>query len=319
MARTIRSLILVGLCLLLTRLALADDVATSFKDAAARGDAQERASSTSVYFAKVLMPYYGQKYASVLQSCFATVPKPDSRRFSFVAAIGPDGKIIKMYNDQETNIFLCMRRSLEKEVFPHPPVFPYYLHIEMNFSGESPSQDVPPLVVEPNKYSYTFGVPKAWEYNFDQAQARGALLAFFPSGGNFNESKNVIYVGEFDNLCGASCKGAASQAIANTIRDSKEVSPALQVSVERPLKTKDGGQALIRILTGTKDPRQENSGLRDKEALAFIEHDETVIVVVLTARDMKNWDQDYAAFQEIVSGHKFFNCSTPGLAVPCSQ
>ena len=84
-----------------------------------------------------------------------------------------------MYRDQETNISLCMRRSLEKEVFPQPPVSPYYLHVEMNFEGETPSQDAPPLVIEPAKSSYTFGVPRGWEYDFGQAQARGARLAFF--------------------------------------------------------------------------------------------------------------------------------------------
>jgi hypothetical protein len=95
-----------------------------------------------------------------------------------------------------------MRESLKKDVFPIPPVSPYYLHIDMKFSDDlEPPQnrsakDAPPLIVEPNKYSYTFGVPDDWEFSGEQAHRRGAALAFFPKGGDFNSSNNVIYVNE---------------------------------------------------------------------------------------------------------------------------
>jgi len=38
---------------------------------------------------------------------------------------------------------------------------------------------------------------------------------------------------------------------------------------------------------------------------------------VLTVKSVKTWEQDYAAFQEIVANHKFFNCDSPGLAASC--
>jgi len=221
-------------------------------------------------------------------------------------------------------MFLCMRDALRADLFPKPPVSPYYLHVELNFTGSriskhSSSEEPLPLVREPDKYSYTFGLPKGWEYDFDQAQDRGARLAFFPKGGSFEKSDSIIYVNEFYQLCSVNCTGAASRAISRTLRESKNESPSLQVTVETPLRTGEGGIAEIRILTGGRDPRKENSEAKDKEALAFLEHQETVIVVVLTARDPKTWAQDYAAFQEVVTGHKFFNCDSPGLAVPCRK
>jgi hypothetical protein len=76
---------------------------------------------------------------------------------------------------------------------------------------------------------------------------------------------------------------------------------------------KAGGQAEIRVLSGTSDPR------RAREALAFIRHPETVVLVVLTTKDVGSWATDYGAFTAIVRSHRFFNCDSPGLAVPCRK
>jgi hypothetical protein len=112
----------------------------SFEEAAALAEAQEQAVSTKEYFAGVLLPYYPEKYGPVLQSCFAKVPKPSNPSFAFVVAVGADGRVIRLYNNRETNIFLCIRGVLEREVFPTPPVVPYYLHIEMKFTDEDLSE-----------------------------------------------------------------------------------------------------------------------------------------------------------------------------------
>lgn len=201
MFRNARSLAFAGLLSLFVLPAIADDLPKSFEEAAALGDAQERAASTKDYFSQTLMPYYGQKYAGVLQSCFTTVAKPDGTPFAFVAAIGTDGRIVRLYHHGETNIFICMRDALEKDVFPPPPTSPYYLHIAMNFTDKdgperSAEENVPPLIVEPGTYSYTVGVPAGWEYNFEQAQELGTSLVLFPKGGSFRTSNSIVYVTE---------------------------------------------------------------------------------------------------------------------------
>ena len=80
-----------------------------------------------------LMPYYEKKYSPVFQSCLASTDHPDTSPFSFVAAIGKDGRVLRLYIDHETNIFACVRQTLQKEEFPHPPLSPYYMHISMSF------------------------------------------------------------------------------------------------------------------------------------------------------------------------------------------
>lgn len=303
--------------------ALANDLAGSFQEAAALADAQEKAEATRDYFGKILLPYYARKYAPVLQSCFATVAHPDNSSFSFVAALGADGRVVRLYDNRETNISRCLRDVVKNDSFPAPPLSPYYLHIDMKFSdtpaAQSSSADgAPPLIVGPDKYSYTFGVPEGWEFSFEQARQRGAALAFFPKGGSFGSSSSAIYVNEIGDPCSSDCLSPLSQSISNTIREVKAESPSVEVANADPVKIKAGGQAAVRLLKGARDPRNPQAN-QDTEALAFIAHDETIILVVLTARDTKTWDQDYAAFQQVVAGHRFFTCNSPDLAVPCSR
>ena len=106
---------------------------SSFKRAAAIADAQDSDPATQEYARGDLNPYYRQKYGPIFNSCLASTEHPDKSSFSFIAKIGKDGRVLQLYVDHQTNIFACVRRTLEKDEFPHPPVAPYYMHMSMNF------------------------------------------------------------------------------------------------------------------------------------------------------------------------------------------
>ena len=86
----------IALISLLTTIRRADDLATSFKQAAALGDAQEKERATQAYIHLDLMPYYQKRYSPVFQSCLASTDHPDTSPFSFVAAIGKDGRVLHL-------------------------------------------------------------------------------------------------------------------------------------------------------------------------------------------------------------------------------
>lgn len=98
------------------------------------GDQQEIAEATRDYHRTTLMPYFGNKYASVFKHCFDTISKPDDRAFTFVVTIDSDGRVLRVYRNLETNIFQCVNDKLIKDRFPKPPVAPYFLSIEMKFT-----------------------------------------------------------------------------------------------------------------------------------------------------------------------------------------
>lgn len=256
----------------------------------------------------------------IFQACFKSVQQPDSSSFSFVMALGPDGKVLRVWVDHETNIYPCLLATLKAEQFPAPPQSPYYRHISMHFEESPPwnaaPEGEPPLIVEP-KYSYTFGVPEGWEFSFEQAHERGSSLAYFPKGGSFDDSSSVIYVSVFGDDCSGSCVSLVSESIVQTLRTVKAGRQRLEITTSEPILTKDGTEVAIRLVKGAKDLRDPN--FTDDEALAFIAHDEAIILVVLISRDPKTWAQDYSAFQQILASHKFFTCNSPGLAVPCRK
>ena len=136
---------------------LKDALLPDFQAAANRADEQERAAATQSYFHQVLLPYYGNTYGPVLESCFAKPLSSDNRNFAFVVAFDAGGRVLKIYQDHETGIFLCLREALQKDVFPRPPVSPYYLHVVMQFADNpdvaaagAANKNAPPPPVQPD-------------------------------------------------------------------------------------------------------------------------------------------------------------------------
>ncbi len=124
---------IVVICLLAT-FSIAEGLAGSFKQAVALADAQDKVRATRIYDQIDLMPYYQKQYMPVFQSCLKSTEHPDMSSFSFVVAIGADGRVLRLYTDHETNILACVRPTLQKDEFPHPPSAPYYMHVSMTFS-----------------------------------------------------------------------------------------------------------------------------------------------------------------------------------------
>ena len=120
---------------LLTTSSIAGTLASSFKEAVALAATEDKDRATRIYAAIDLKDYYQQKYMPVFTSCLKSTEHPDTSTFSFVVAIGPNGRVLRLYSDHETNMLACVRPTLLKDEFPHPPFAPYYMHMTMNFSN----------------------------------------------------------------------------------------------------------------------------------------------------------------------------------------
>jgi len=107
---------------------------STLEEAKKIGDEHEHGEETRNYHLSTLMPYFGNKYAGIIKNCFDTITIPDTSPFTFVVAIDAHGKVLRIYQDIETNIFRCMHASLINDNFPKPPVAPYFMSIDMEFT-----------------------------------------------------------------------------------------------------------------------------------------------------------------------------------------
>jgi len=108
-------------------------LAGSYVEAQELGRRDEADDATRDYHRTVLLPQFSQIYRAHLRECTASVPQPESTPFSFVAALGADGRVLRVWSDRSTNVYQCVRGRLLFDRFPAPPRAPFYLYIHMRF------------------------------------------------------------------------------------------------------------------------------------------------------------------------------------------
>jgi hypothetical protein len=99
-----------------------------------RGRRDESDPLTTDYHRDVLLPEFSARYRSLLGACQASLPQPDQTPFSFVAAIGTQGEVLRIWSDRSPPVYACLRGRLLFERFSPPPRAPFYLYIHMRFT-----------------------------------------------------------------------------------------------------------------------------------------------------------------------------------------
>jgi len=113
----------------------ADGLAGSYVEAQELGRRDESDEVTREYHRNVLLPQFSQTYRVHFRDCASSVPQAESTPFSFVAAIGADGRVLRVWSDRSTNVYQCVRGRLLFDRFPAPPRAPFYLYIHMRFTS----------------------------------------------------------------------------------------------------------------------------------------------------------------------------------------
>ena len=109
-------------------------LADSYPDAEQLGQLDEADPQTQEYHRNVLLPEFGAVYRKWLKECQATLPEHDQTPYSFVAAIGADGGVQRMWSDRSAPVFSCLRGHVIFERFSPPPRAPFYLLIRVRFT-----------------------------------------------------------------------------------------------------------------------------------------------------------------------------------------
>jgi hypothetical protein len=110
------------------------DLADSYMEAQEMGRRDEGDPGTVDYHRNVLLPQFSDRYRALLRTCQSELPRPDQTPFSFVAAIGSEGEVLRLWSDRSPPVYSCVRGRLLFERFSPPPRAPFYLYIHMRFA-----------------------------------------------------------------------------------------------------------------------------------------------------------------------------------------
>ena len=110
------------------------ELAASYVEAQQLGRQDESDPQTLAYHREVLLPEFSGRYRALLRDCQVALPEPDRTPFSFVAAIGDDGSVLRLWSDRSAPVYPCLRGRLLFERFSPPPRAPFYLYIHMRFA-----------------------------------------------------------------------------------------------------------------------------------------------------------------------------------------
>jgi hypothetical protein len=112
----------------------AEPLAESYLQAQQFGRRDETDAATVDFHRNVLLPQFSERYRALLRTCQSALPEPDQTPFSFVAAIGPEGEVLRLWSDRSPPVYACLRGRLLFERFNRPPRAPFYLYIHMRFA-----------------------------------------------------------------------------------------------------------------------------------------------------------------------------------------
>jgi hypothetical protein len=119
-------------------------LASSYVEAQELGRRDEADPRFTEYHRNQLLPAFTARYRTHLHECQTTLPQPDRTPFSFVAAIGDDGRVLRLWSDRSAPVYPCLRGRLLFERLPAPPRAPFYLYIHMRFASQGAAAAEPP-------------------------------------------------------------------------------------------------------------------------------------------------------------------------------
>jgi len=85
---------------------------------------------------RVLSRYFEQQAGVPMQRCFASTKEPDARSFEMLFRLSKAGKVLDALVRPETNIAVCLRDKLKRQVFPAPPEERFWAYMDMRIGGE---------------------------------------------------------------------------------------------------------------------------------------------------------------------------------------
>lgn len=139
---------------------------------------------------------------------------------------------------------------------------------------------------------YCFGItaPKGWVFDDSSGNSSGKLAEFYPVGGTWDSSPAVMYITEAPK--DGEGKGSLTRFIADDIEASKQDAPDVKIGDLDSLKTNGGKTVPVKLFEYSQ-----------YEAVAYVDGDSTVVMLVLSSTERGALNDSMPAFKELVGSY----------------
>lgn len=164
----------------------------------------------------------------------------------------------------------------------------------ISVSAQGKTDDRPSGMIYGRDIAYIVSTPKGWVMDIESAKSAGIGAVFYPEGSSWAKGIAVMYT----NVLGKSGpKQPLKEVIDGELADFRKHSPNFKVEDARAVSLGKDKSATVKYLTGDANG--------NFEAIAYINEEKAVAIVVLTSRTKKDFDSSLAAFDELVRSYRF--------------
>ena len=154
------------------------------------------------------------------------------------------------------------------------------------------SSDYNTGLVYGSDHAFFLTAPHGWVLDNSSGVPDGLYAVFYPRGGSWRESEAVMYA----NTSSKSTEGneTVDKVMAYDMQQFKTEHPGIEITDSETLLTKDGKKAFVRIFDYSQH-----------EAVAYIDEETIVSMIVLSARTEEAFQSAFPAFKELVASYSF--------------
>jgi hypothetical protein len=142
-------------------------------------------------------------------------------------------------------------------------------------------------------HAFWVSAPKGWVLDNQSGAPQGLHAVFYRLGSSWSDATTVMYVNT-----GRLAKGESLQSfIAGDLARFRERSPNVKMTKESSISTSDKRTADVRRFSGDQ--------WGNDEAVAYIQEDAIVVMIVLTARNRPDFEAARPSLSELVKSYRF--------------
>jgi len=166
--------------------------------------------------------------------------------------------------------------------------------ITKNTNHPSTNNTGPAGVIYGPNYSYSLAAPDGWILDNKAGQDQGLMAVFYKKGENFLDSDVVMYT---NTISKSSSKPNFNAVVDYDLQGFKNAYPDLTVSDATDLVTKD--------ISGTKAKvkYEFNEAMHRYQAVAYVDSPNTVVIIVLDAKNKAAFDDNITDFENLVNSY----------------